>query len=148
MADRSRAARQRSSRSAVARGPKMRFLVDTQVLLWLLSDTSRVPVAVRGMLQKARSGVYFSVASLWEIAIKHSLGKLAFGASQVHSRLVSDGFLALPIEVDHLFAVESLEWHHRDPFDRILIAQSAVEPMTLLTADRRLAAYGTNVHVI
>lgn len=126
----------------------LRFLLDTHVLLWLLAEPARVPRSVREMISGARAEAYFSLVSIWEVAIKHSLGRLQISASTVAAHLQADGFRGLDVKLEHLAVVESLPWLHRDPFDRMLVAQSAIEPMTLLTADHRLAAYGTPVRVI
>ncbi len=97
------------------------------------------------MLQHA-SEVRFSAASVWEIAIKVTLGKLTLPASaDVGAALAESGFLALPVEVAHAEDVRHLPPLHRDPFDRMLVAQARIEGLTLLTADRQLAAYGIPV---
>ncbi|RPH77782.1 MAG: type II toxin-antitoxin system VapC family toxin [Planctomycetaceae bacterium] len=126
----------------------MRFLLDTHLLLWLLAEPGRVPAPVRQLISGARSEAYFSLASIWEVAIKRSIGRLGIGARTVADHLEDHGFRRLDLRVEHLDALESLPWLHRDPFDRMLVAQSRVEPMTLLTVDRRLAAYGTTVRVV
>lgn len=126
----------------------MRFLLDTHVLLWLLAEPLRVPRPVRDLISGPQAQAYFSLASIWEIAIKRSIGKFSAGATAIADRLDADGFRCLNLRLEHLGAVESLPWFHRDPFDRVLVAQSKVEPMTLLTADRRLLAYGPTVQLI
>lgn len=118
------------------------LLVDTNVIVWLLlGDRCRVSETARDALEDERNRVAVSAVSVWEIAIKRSLGKLRIedGWSRALARL---GFDALPITAIHAEAVERLPWHHRDPFDRLLIAQAAAEGLELVSADPRFAAYG------
>lgn len=118
------------------------LLVDTNVIVWLLlGDRCRVSETARDALEDERNRVAVSAVSVWEIAIKRSLGKLRIedGWSRALARL---GFDALPITAIHAEAVERLPWHHRDPIDRLLIAQAAAEGLELVSADPRFAAYG------
>lgn len=126
----------------------MRCLLDTQVLLWALSDDRRLPAQARRLLVSGDAEVCFSLGSIWEIAIKHSIGKLAFGPALIADTAEADGYLPLPIRREHLSVVANLPWHHRDPFDRLLVAQSIAEPVSLLTADAALGRYGPTVHVL
>jgi PIN domain nuclease of toxin-antitoxin system len=122
-----------------------RFLLDTNVAVWLLlGDRERVSRRAVEALEDERNEVALSAATVWEIAIKRSLGKLTIedGWAKALSRL---GFAPLPVTAVHAEAVERLPWRHRDPFDRLLIAQASVEGRTLVSADRRLAAYGVTV---
>ena len=125
----------------------MKLLLDTHVLLWALTESPRVD-AIRKRLLAADNEVYFSVASVWEIAIKVSLGKLKADAMEVRDAALEGGFVELPILGPHALHVGGLPWHHRDPFDRLLIAQAAAEPMRLLTADEQLLAYGGPVELV
>ena len=125
----------------------MKLLLDTHVLLWALTESPRVD-AIRKRLLAADNEVYFSVASVWEIAIKASLGKLKADAMEVRDAALEGGFAELPILGPHALHVGGLPWHHRDPFDRLLIAQAAAEPMRLLTADEQLLAYGGPVELV
>lgn len=118
-----------------------RLLVDTNVVVWLLlGDRVRVSDTARMALEDEHNRVAVSAASVWEIAIKRSLGKLTIedGWARALARL---GFDALPITAIHAEAVERLPWHHRDPFGRLLVAQAVAERLDLVTADERLAAY-------
>lgn len=124
----------------------MRVLLDTQLLLWSLSDATRVPATARRIIEEAE--VYVSAASIWEIAIKASLGKLAVDPRQVLAALEPTGFLSLPISGKHCACIVELPPLHRDPFDRLLIAQATTEPMRFLTADASLRAYGDLVTVV
>lgn len=121
----------------------MRLLLDTNVVVWLLlGDRRAIPAAVVGALVKSSNTVFVSAASVWEIAIKTSLGKLRIEPRwpAVLNQLDVEH---LPINAEHAAAVEALEWHHRDPFDRLLVAQASVEGCTLVTSDRTLDLYGT-----
>lgn len=126
----------------------MRCLLDTHLLLWLLAEPERVPRSERDRLRDAVGQVFYSVASLWEIAIKRSLGRLSFEPDTVFEHAELSGFQRLAIEPAHVCAVARLPWHHRDPFDRLLVAQSIAEPMTLLTLDAQLARYGSTVRLL
>ena len=118
-----------------------RLLVDTNVAIWLLlGDRKRVSTDAVHALEDTDNDVALSAASVWEIAIKRSLGKVALPGGWA-AALTHLGFDPLPITAMHAAAVERLPWHHRDPFDRLLVAQASVERCTLVTADRRLASY-------
>jgi PIN domain nuclease of toxin-antitoxin system len=122
-----------------------RLLVDTNVALWLLlGDRDQVSTPAVEALEDERNEIALSAASVWEIAIKRSLGKLTIedGWAEALRRL---GFDPLPVTAIHAEAVERLPWRHRDPFDRLLVAQATVERCALVSADRRLGAYGVDV---
>jgi PIN domain nuclease of toxin-antitoxin system len=118
-----------------------RLLLDTNVAVWLLlADRDRVTAPAVQALEDATNEVVLSAASVWEIAIKRSLTKVTLpdGWPRALQRL---GFDPMPVTAIHAAAVEALPWHHRDPFDRMLVAQASVEGCTLVTADRRLSKY-------
>ncbi len=121
----------------------MRFLIDTHLLLWAAGQPERLPPAARSLLESPAHDLWFSAASLWEIAIKRSLGRTDFRVDPAALRLglVEHGYTELPIAGRHCLATEHLPALHRDPFDRILIAQAIVEGVTLLTADPQVACY-------
>lgn len=122
-----------------------RFLLDTNVVVWLLlGDRARVSTVAIEALEERRNEVALSAASVWEIAIKRSLGKLTIGDSWA-AALGRLGFDPMPVTAIHAAAVERLPWHHRDPFDRLLITQAAVERHVLVTADQRLSVYDIDV---
>jgi PIN domain nuclease of toxin-antitoxin system len=121
-----------------------RFLVDTHALLWWLADDAALPVKARDLIADAAGEALVSVASLWEIAIKRSIGKLQ-APDALPETIVAEGFAWLPIEPAHAWAVRSLADHHRDPFDRLLIAQSLAEDLPVVTGDPRFAGYGVEV---
>ena len=117
------------------------LLVDTNVIVWLLlGDRSRVSETARDALEDERNSVAVSAATVWEIAIKRSLGKLTIEDRWARA-LTGLGFDALPVTAIHAEAVESLPWHHRDPFDRLLIAQARHERLTLVTRDPDIRRY-------
>lgn len=143
-------ARRRARRSLNAAAPvtelaPRRLLLDTHVWLWWQADDARLGPRTRTLLQRA-SEVRFSAVSAWEIAIKVSIGKLTLPAdADIIDELAHSGFLALPIDIAHAEDVRRLPPLHNDPFDRLLVAQSRLEGLTLVTADRQLAAYGIAV---
>ena len=124
----------------------MRVLLDTHLLLWALGSPARLPPKARRVIRDA--DVYVSAASIWEISIKAALGKLRADPHEVLAALEPAGFLCLPIAGEHAARVASLPPIHRDPFDRLLIAQALVEPMRLLTDDAILDGYGEIVTVV
>ena len=124
----------------------MRLLLDTHLLLWALGAPSKLPTRARSLL--AKGDVYVSAASIWEISIKSSLGKLTADPREVLSALGPAGFIELPINGEHAARVLDLPPIHRDPFDRLLVAQALAEPMRLVTNDAALARYGDIITVV
>jgi PIN domain nuclease of toxin-antitoxin system len=128
----------------------MRLLLDTHILLWAVGAPDKLPADLRAVLQDARNQVYFSAASIWEIAIKQSRGRADFDFHPEQITIVAfeSGFTELPIRWQAASAVARLPMHHRDPFDRLLVAQAITEPLALYTADLRLGVYSDLVHLI
>lgn len=119
----------------------MRLLLDTNVVIWLLLGERRsIPENVADAVSAPSSTVLVSAASVWEIAIKRSLGKLQID-ERWYRTLMNLDLEHLPVTAEHAVHVQQLPWHHRDPFDRLLVAQALVEACTLVTADRTLDAY-------
>ena len=118
----------------------MRLLLDTRLVLWAMQDSAQLSAAARREM-RAADAVYVSAASLWEISIKSSLGKLSIDIDDLEDKLEEAGFLPLPIVARHAAQLHKLPMHHRDPFDRMLVAQAIVEPLRLLTRDAALSAY-------
>jgi PIN domain nuclease of toxin-antitoxin system len=121
----------------------MKLLLDTQVLLWAAGEPKRLSAAARKLLLDPRHELLFSAASLWEIAIKSTLGREDF---QVEPRLLrrgllDNGYVEVPITSQHAVSIDLLPPLHRDPFDRLLLAQALTEGLTLVTADAQLARY-------
>jgi PIN domain nuclease of toxin-antitoxin system len=121
----------------------MKLLLDTHLLLWAAGDAKRLPASARRLISDTSNQLLFSAASLWEIAIKSGLGRKDFRADArvLRRSLLDNGYSELPILSDHVVATESLLPIHKDPFDRILVAQATVEGVTLLTADPVVARY-------
>lgn len=128
----------------------MRILLDTHVLLWAVGNSDRLTVAARKWLEDSNNEVFFSAASLWEIALKAALGREDFriDPAQVLEVMPETGFSELPVNAQHAVEVSRLPMIHKDPFDRLLVAQSKVEPMLLLTNDERLVSYSDNVRLV
>ena len=121
----------------------MKFLLDTQLLLWAAGQPERLPVGARTVIDDARNQLMFSATSLWEVAIKSALGRADFRADArlLRRGLLDNGYDELAITSEHAVAIANLPPIHQDPFDRLLVAQSAVEGMLLLTPDPILAQY-------
>jgi PIN domain nuclease of toxin-antitoxin system len=127
----------------------LRILLDTHCWLWMRGEQDRLSETSRVLLRDPESEVFFSAASAWEIAIKCAAGKLQLPEPPVvfvTQRIAEDRLGALPILLAHALRAGALPPHHRDPFDRMLIAQAQVEELTLLTADRGMAQYDVPIH--
>lgn len=122
----------------------MEMLLDTHVFLWFIMGSPNLTAEARSLIEDEKNRKFISIASLWEIAIKSSIGKLTLSSpfdKLIPQQLSLNGFELLPIEIAHLAAVVTLPFHHRDPFDRLLIAQSMVEKMPIVSSDSAFAAY-------
>jgi len=122
----------------------VRVLLDTHVWLWMLTAPARLSPSARDLVEDRRTTLWLSAASSWEIAIKYALGRLLLPESPerfVPERMRVTNVDPLPVEHSHALRVSTLEPHHRDPFDRLLVAQSQLERVPLLTADAVFAAY-------
>lgn len=128
----------------------MRLLLDTHILLWALGEARRLPETARNAILDPENEVLFSAASIWEIAIKSQLKRVDFGSSpQAIARAALDsGFDELPVRATHAALTGKLPAHHRDPFDRLLVAQAISEPARLLTVDSALRPYSELVVVL
>lgn len=125
----------------------MRVLLDTHVFLWAVGGSRRLGAPARRRIARAERA-YVSAASLWEIAIKAGLGKLDADPEALADAIEASGFAELPVTARHAAAVAALPALHGDPFDRLLVAQARTEPLILLTADERVAAYGDLVQLL
>lgn len=119
----------------------MMLLLDTHVFLWWLDDPRLLSEDARAAIADGKNSVYVSAAVVWEIAIKRALGKLD-APDDLEAVLEANRFLPLPITVPHALTVETLPPHHRDPFDRMLIAQARHEGFTFVSRDRHVSPYG------
>lgn len=128
----------------------MIYLLDTQLILWAAADSDRLSDAARELLTDEANEFMFSSAAIWEITIKSTLGRSDFSvdARLLRRGLITNGAQELPITSDHALAVADLAPLHKDPFDRIQVAQAREEGMVLLTADAMVAAYGAPVELV
>lgn len=126
----------------------MRLLLDTHILLWWQADDPALPARATALIADASNVIFASAISLWEISIKSRLGKLRLEVAEVYAAALDDGIMWLPFSPEHAIAVARLPDHHRDPFDRALIAQAQCEPLYLLTRDSQLGVYGATVLLV
>jgi len=121
----------------------LNLLLDTHVALWAITDSPKLSKKARELIESPKSSVWISAATVWEIAIKHGLGRGDMPVSSLDALRYfrESGYRFLPVEPEHAAAVEDLPAHHGDPFDRILVAQAIVEPMRLITHDPVVARY-------
>ena len=125
----------------------MRLLLDTHILLWFLNGSARLSPPARQMIANPQHTVFVSTVSMWEIWLKQSLGKLKIPLD-FESRMADESFESLPLSAAHAREVARLPWLHRDPFDRMLIAQARISSLKLVTADAVAAAYGDEVLLV
>lgn len=125
----------------------MRLLLDTHLFLWSVTDSPRLSAEARRSIVSADE-VYVSAASIWETAIKAGLGKIRGDIAQLAEAIGGSGFVELPVTAVHAARVSELPLHHRDPFDRLLVAQAMTEPLVLLTADAALLPYSDLVRLV
>ena len=125
----------------------MNLLLDTHTPLWFIAGSANLSASARGLIEYAANEKFVSAASVWEIAIKVSIGKPALSASfdvLFPHQLEINGFELLPVKIEHASVVAGLPFHHRDPFDRLLLAQAIKEEMTLVSADKNFDDYAIN----
>jgi PIN domain nuclease of toxin-antitoxin system len=122
----------------------MNALIDTHILLWWLDDPSLVGKNARRIIEDGSSNIYVSVASVWEIVLKKSLGKLDI-PDDLSDVIEANRFIVLPIELDHVFFLGKLPPIHRDPFDRIIIAQAQKEHLAIMTRDEQITKYPVEI---
>jgi len=126
----------------------LKLLLDTHVLLWAAGDDRRLPARIRGQLTNSANELMLSAASGWEIIVKEQAGRLRIkgGASKfLEARVREAGLIVLPVLWLHVLRVHELPLHHRDPFDRLLVAQAQIEKLPIVTADRDMARYAVEV---
>ena len=128
----------------------MNLLLDTHVALWAITDSVNLPKKARDLIEAPHAFVWVSAASVWEIAIKHALGRgdMPVSGQDAARYFRESGYRLLAVEAEHAAAVEELPGHHQDPFDRILVAQALIEPMRLISHDPMIARYGEIVVAI
>jgi len=125
----------------------MNVLLDTHVALWVITESPRLTRAAKSLILSPRNQVWVSAVSLWEIAIKHSLGRgdMPVSSQEALAYFKDSGLNILPVEAEHATAVEELAAIHQDPFDRLLVAQALTEPMRLVTHDPVVARYSDTI---
>lgn len=121
----------------------MNLLLDTHVALWAITDSPKLPEDIKTLVSSPRATVWVSAASIWEIAIKHSLGRgdMPVSSDEATGYFRESGYQLLDITPEHAVAVEALPNYHSDPFDRMIVAQALVEPLRLVTHDQMVAKY-------
>jgi PIN domain nuclease of toxin-antitoxin system len=114
----------------------MRYLVDTQSFIWFVEDDAKLPARIRTLMENAGSCLIISIASLWEMTIKMSLGKLVLSGdiAAMLDKVIGNGFTILPVELKHLITLSTLDFIHRDPFDRIIVSQSISDGMPIISS--------------
>lgn len=125
-----------------------RLLLDTHTFLWWVSDAPELSITAREAISDTGNECFLSIASCWEMAIKSSIGKLRLTKPVerfVHDLITENGFRLLSIELRHAAKVEALPFHHRDPFDRLLLAQAITEKLTIVTVDSLFSSYGVKL---
>ncbi|MBS0273654.1 MAG: type II toxin-antitoxin system VapC family toxin [Proteobacteria bacterium] len=129
----------------------MRLLLDTHIALWAITDDPKLPAKARALIADTENTVAVSAASVWEIAIKHSLGRanaMPISGTQALKYFHDAGYDLLAVTAAHAAAVERLKLRHADPFDRMLVAQALSEPLTLLTHDKQVADYNAAIILV
>jgi len=128
----------------------VKLLLDTQILLWAAGQPERLTAAARKLLNNQRNELLFSAASLWEIAIKNALGREDFRVEPrlLRRALLDNGYVELPVTSQHAVSIDGLPPLHKDPFDRLLLAQALTEGITLVTGDAQLARYPAPVRKV
>ncbi|HZD46231.1 MAG TPA: type II toxin-antitoxin system VapC family toxin [Acidobacteriaceae bacterium] len=128
----------------------MKLLLDTHLLLWAAGETAKLSRTARALIEDEANVLLFSAASLWEVVIKRGLGRADFqvDARRLRRGLLDNGYLELTVSSLHAISVDTLPPLHKDPFDRILIAQAKAEGVAFLTVDRTLSPYGDPVQVV
>jgi len=128
----------------------LNLLLDTHVALWAIADSPRLTPQARELIANPANTVWVSVASLWEITIKHSLGRgdMPISGTQAKAWFEQSGYRLLNIEAPHVLGVAELPLHHHDPFDRLLVAQALAEPLRLITHDAQVARYSDSIIAI
>lgn len=121
-----------------------RVLLDTHALLWWVTNDAALPERARATIADPKTTALVSAVTLWEVAVKRSIGKLE-APDDLPERVAADGFTWLAVTPEHAWHVSELPLHHRDPFDRLLVAQARVEGVAVVTRDARFAAYGVGV---
>ncbi|PWH85928.1 type II toxin-antitoxin system VapC family toxin [Brumimicrobium oceani] len=121
----------------------MNLLLDTHAVIWFITDSSKLPNKTKTIIENGNNNCFVSIASYWEIGIKYSIGRLELGTDlkTIFKIIADSGFNTLPISPNHILANAELKFYHQDPFDRIIIAQSIIENMTVVSKDGQFKHY-------
>jgi PIN domain nuclease of toxin-antitoxin system len=125
----------------------MNLLVDTHAIIWFITEDDQLPIRIKALIEDPSNTCFASIASLWEMGIKHSLGKLDLKADlkKIFELIDQTGLIILPITTTHILTNITLDFYHRDPFDRLLIAQAKSEGLTLISKDGEFKDYNINL---
>jgi len=125
----------------------MNLLIDTHALIWFITDNDKLPLKTKQLIENKENNCFVSIASYWEIGIKNSIGRLELNSDlkTIFQIIEETGFETLPITTNQILRNASLEIHHQDPFDRIIIAQSLIEKMTIITRDSQFEKYNVPI---
>jgi PIN domain nuclease of toxin-antitoxin system len=128
----------------------MRLLLDTHIALWAITDSPRLAAQARSLILNPGNSVHISTASVWEITLKHMLGRggMPVSGTQAAAHFQAAGYIELPIANAHVSMLETLPPHHADPFDRLLVAQALTEPLRLLTHDAIVSQYSDSIILV
>ena len=123
------------------------LLIDTQSFIWFVENNPKLPISIRSVMENEECNLFISIASLWEIVIKSSLGKLQLKRDipEIINGVTNNGFSILQIVPEHLITLHKLEYFHRDPFDRIIISQGITENMQIVSSDEIFSTYQINL---
>ncbi len=127
----------------------MKYLLDTHVLIWWITSDARLSTAAKDLIRSHRNNIFWSVASSWEISIKYALGKLEFDEppeTLIPAQLEINHIQILPILNAHAFLAGQLPVHHKDPFDRMLVAQARIESLGIISNDSKLGLYDVDIY--
>ncbi len=126
----------------------MKIIIDTHILLWWVVNDRRLSQKARRLIENPKNNIIVSATSIWEIAIKQTLGRIKIDLKELEEAITANAFESLPVKLHHAVEVSELPPHHNDPFDRMLVAQCLVETAYLLTHDEHLHKYGKAVMVV
>lgn len=125
----------------------MNLLLDTHAVIWFITEDDQLPIRIKELIEDTTNTCFVSIASLWELGIKHSLGKLDLKADikKIFELISQSGLTILPITATHILTNTTLPFHHRDPFDRLIIAQAKSEGLKLISKDGQFKVYNINM---
>lgn len=125
----------------------MNYLVDTHAVIWFITNNERLPSHTKSLMEDKSNMCFVSIATYWEMSIKHSIGRLTLHTdlASIFQIIDESGFEILPITINHTLANANLDFHHQDPFDRIMIAQAITEQLQIITTDKEFSNYPVSV---